>query len=405
MIGVTTAPDLAPEPTLAALVRPRRSRTDRRVAGIAGGWAEQLGVSPLMVRAGLCALTAAGGLGVIIYLLAWATVLDEDKVVDEPARPAGARQKWGLVAVLAGILVFMRSTGIWFGDAVAIPAVLLIMGIAAVWDRDRGVLGWGASSERPRVGQVVVGALLMVGGVVILVQLGPDQLQAIGPVVLGALVILGGAALVFGRWVYRLATDLTNERYERVRSEERADLAAHLHDSVLQTLALIQRTDDPKRMVTLARRQERELRDWLYGDADADDTLSTALRAAADRAEAATDVPIEVIAVGDARLDDGLRALVGATGEAMTNAGKHAGADRVTVYAEVSDGLVEVFVNDLGVGFDPASVNGDRRGISDSIVGRMVRHGGEATVTSELGEGTEVHLTMPHDGPTRETTP
>jgi signal transduction histidine kinase len=393
---VTTTPDLAPEPTLAALVRPRRSRTDRRVAGIAAGWAEQLGVSPLMVRAGLGALTAAGGLGVIIYLLAWATVLDEDKVVDEPARPADARQKWGLVAVFVGILVFMRSTGIWFGDAVAIPAVLLIMGIAAVWDRDRGVLGWGASAERPRVGQVVVGALLMVGGVVILVQLGPDQLQAVGPVVLGAVVILGGAALVFGRWVYRLATDLTNERYERVRSEERADLAAHLHDSVLQTLALIQRTDDPKRMVTLARRQERELRDWLYGDGDGDDTLTGALRAAADRAEAATDVPIEVIAVGDARLDDGLRALVGATGEAMTNAGKHAGADRVTVYAEVGDGLVEVFVNDLGVGFDPAAVNGDRRGISDSIVGRMTRHGGEATVTSEPGEGTEVHLTMPH---------
>jgi signal transduction histidine kinase len=268
-----------------------------------------------------------------------------------------------------------------------------------VWDRDQGVLGWGIKNERPKWGQVVIGGGLIAGGIVILVQLGPDQLQDVGGVVLGAVVIIGGASLIFGRWVYRLATDLTNERYERVRSEERADVAAHLHDSVLQTLALIQRTDDPKRMVTLARRQERELRDWLYGDDSGEETLTGALRAAADRVEASTDVPVEVIAVGDAILDDGLRALVGASGEAMTNAGKHSGADRVTVYAEVGDREVEVFVTDLGTGFDPGSVNGDRRGISDSIVGRMERHGGKARIESDPGEGTEVALTMPHQEP------
>lgn len=395
-----TAPDPRPAPTLAALVQPRRSATDRRVAGVAGGWAEMLGVSPLIVRAALCALTAAGGLGAVVYLVAWGMVLDGDKVVETPARPADRREKLGLVAIFLATLFFMRSVGIWFGDAIAIPAVLLIMGIAAVWDRDQGVLGWGIRNERPKWGQVVIGAGLIVGGVVILVQLGPDQLQDVGGLVLGAVVIIGGAALIFGRWVYRLATDLTDERYERVRSQERAEVAAHLHDSVLQTLALIQRTDDPKRMVTLARRQERELRDWLYGEEAGDETLTGALRAAADRVEASTDVPVEVITVGDAVLDDGLRALVGASGEAMTNAGKHSGAERVSVYAEVGETEVEVYVTDLGSGFDPSAVNGDRRGISDSIVARMARHGGTARIGSELGEGTEIALTMPHQEPT-----
>lgn len=358
-----------------------------------------------MVRAGLCALTAAGGIGIVVYLLAWAVVLDDEKVVEVPSRPATPREKLGLAVVFAGFLLVMRATGLWFGDAIAIPAVLLIIGIAAVWDREQGVLGWGITAERPKVTQVVIGGALMVAGVVILVQLGPDQLQAIGPVVLGAVVLLGGAALVFGRWVYRLASDLTDERYERVRSEERAELAAHLHDSVLQTLALIQRTDDPKRMVTLARLQERELRDWLYGSGiEGPETLTTALRAAADRVESSTDVPVEVITVGDVPLDDGLRALVGASGEAMTNAGKHSGSDRVTVYAEVGDAVAEVFVTDLGRGFDPASVNGDRRGISDSIVARMERHGGAATIDSEPGVGTEVSLSMPIT-PTQESSP
>ncbi len=386
-----------PDPSLMAIFRPRRSKTDRQIAGVAGGWAEQLGLSPLMVRAAIGALAAAGGLGIVVYLVAWAIVLDSEKVVEVPARPANAREKLSLVLLFLGTLFAMRGLGIWFGDAIAWPAVFLIVGIAAVWDRDQGVLGWGISNERPKFGQVLVGIGLMVGGIVILVQVGPSGLQEVGGFILGAVVIFGGAALVFGRWVYLLATDLTDERYERVRSEERAEMAAHLHDSVLQTLALIQRTDDPKKMVTLARRQERELRDWLYtAGGEDDETLGSALRAAADRVEASTDVPVEVISVGDAPLDETLRALVGASGEAMTNAGKHSGADRVSVYAEVGNGQVEVFVTDFGNGFDPESINGDRRGISDSIVGRMERHGGWAHIESEPGEGTEITLTMPH---------
>lgn len=174
-------------------------------------------------------------------------------------------------------------------------------------------------------------------------------------------------------------------------------MAAHLHDSVLQTLALIQRTDDPKRMVTLARAQERELRRWLYERAASpgSDRLSTALQAIADRVEADFDVPVETVMVGDVALDSGIQAAVGAAGEALTNAAKHAGVDRISLYAEVTDNAVEVFITDQGNGFDPSHVGDDRRGITESIVARMERHGGSAAVTSEPGEGTEVHLALP----------
>lgn len=173
-------------------------------------------------------------------------------------------------------------------------------------------------------------------------------------------------------------------------------MAAHLHDSVLQTLALIQRTDDPKKMVTLARSQERELRSWLFDDGAGDaKTLRGALAEAATRVEEAHDVPVSVVVVGESELPSDLRhALVGATTEAMMNAAKHSGADRVSVFAEASNGTVEVFVTDQGSGFDPEKIDGDRKGVSESIRGRMQRHGGTASIDSEAGVGTEVHLTM-----------
>lgn len=173
-------------------------------------------------------------------------------------------------------------------------------------------------------------------------------------------------------------------------------MAAHLHDSVLQTLALIQRTDDPRRMVTLARAQERELRRWLFESVPtaAAETVASALRAAAERVEADHDVPVEVVTVGDAELDERLRALAAAAGEAITNAAAHSGAGRVSVFCEVTDEGVEVYVVDQGKGFDPAAVAPDRRGIRDSIKGRVERHGGTARVDSRVGEGTEVALRM-----------
>ena len=175
-------------------------------------------------------------------------------------------------------------------------------------------------------------------------------------------------------------------------------MAAHLHDSVLQTLAMIQRSDDPRHMVTLARGQERELREWLYGRGDASDgpdDLEAAITDAAARVEAAHDVPVEVVVVGSAVMNDDLRALVQASAEAMNNAGRHSGAGRVSVFVEIGVEKVDVFVADHGKGFDPAVVAPERRGIADSIRGRIKRHGGSVVISSDPGEGTEVHLSMP----------
>ena len=211
------------------------------------------------------------------------------------------------------------------------------------------------------------------------------------------MVTVGGLALLAGPWFWRVATELMDERNGRIRSEARAEMAAHLHDSVLQTLALIQRSSEPKEMASLARTQERELRAWLYSRAPSvrGVTLRDAIDEMAGRVERGNLVRVEAIVVGDLDVDDeGLRALVAACSEATLNAAKHSGVDEVSVYVEVEDGQVSAFVRDEGAGFDPGSVPHDRRGIADSIVRRMERHGGTAEIRSEAGRGTEVVLRL-----------
>jgi signal transduction histidine kinase len=204
-------------------------------------------------------------------------------------------------------------------------------------------------------------------------------------------------ALIFAPWIVRLVRSLGAERAERIRSQERAEMAAHLHDSVLQTLALVQRrADDPSEVSALARRQERELRAWLSGRTAARDErkLVTALEEAAGEVERERGVEVDVVAVGDRLLDERGEALVAATREAMLNAAKFGRGSTVDVYAETSDGRMQVFVRDRGPGFDPAHVPPDRRGVRESIVGRMERNGGRATVSSTPGGGTEVELVL-----------
>lgn len=257
---------------------------------------------------------------------------------------------------------------------------------------------------------------------------GPGDLLS-QPVVEIGLFHVASAAVV--AWAYRELQDrerdraaaeeaLAGERAERARSNERAETAAALHDSVLQTLALIQRrTDDPE-VRRLARAQERGLRDWLHGDRDSPgeagppetpapesaaaasrthrverDTVAAALRDRAAVVEADTDVIVDVVAVGDAAMDDARRALVDAAGEAMRNAACHAGVDRVAVYGEFDQARGFVAVRDRGCGFDPAAVPADRRGVRESIVGRLRRHGGVAEVDTAPGRGTEITLSMP----------
>jgi signal transduction histidine kinase len=205
-----------------------------------------------------------------------------------------------------------------------------------------------------------------------------------------------GMALLTGPWWMRMVTQLGEERSERIRSQERADIAAHLHDSVLQTLALIQRNSaSPREVTRLARGQERELRTLLYGSRTASGQLADELRVAAAEVEDDYAISVETVVVGDVALDDGLAAAAAAAREALVNAAKHAGVTEVSLYAEVEPGAVSIFIKDRGVGFDLDAVAPDRQGVRGSIIGRIERHGGDVRVRSQPGSGTEVEIRMP----------
>jgi signal transduction histidine kinase len=245
--------------------------------------------------------------------------------------------------------------------------------------------------------QVVVGALLVAAGA----GLYLTAEDGVGPrrALVAAAAVCAGLALVAGPWWWRLSHDLASERRERIRIQERDEMAAHIHDSVLQTLALIQRNcGEPRTVATLARHQERELRTWLYGHpspVDEGESLAAALQRVSDEVEDRHGVNVETVLVGDCPLDERFTALVQSSREALSNAARHSGAAVVSTYLEVEPHQATVFVRDRGCGFDPAAVPGDRRGIAESILGRMDRYGGKAAVRSQPGEGTEVELVMP----------
>lgn len=376
----------------------RRSE-DRLIAGICGGLSASTGIAVVYVRAAFITLSFVWGLGVILYAAAWASTIDLPSVEEAgigPVGPAARTTHLGAGMILLAGLIMVRAIGIWPGDGLFWPASAIVFGSAFLLDQ-RGIdsrdflaslVDPGDSSMRRRS---IVGVVLLVAGLAIF---GTSAVPQLGTTLLAVVITGVGLSVLFGPWIWRLANDLGAERSERVRQEERAEMAAHLHDSVLQTLALIQRTDDPKRMLTLARHQERELRRWLYDRAPDAGTgsLSVLLQSTVDRLEADFDIPIDLVVAGGELEGDLVGPLVSATGEAIANAAKHSGAAKVSVYAEVSVDSVDVWVADQGKGFDTATIGSDRRGIADSIIGRMRRHGGSATITSEPGEGTEIHL-------------
>ena len=250
------------------------------------------------------------------------------------------------------------------------------------------------------------GALLVLVGVLVFIT-SADSWDAVRAGLFASIVVVAGLVLALGPGLWRLASALVDERRERIRADERADMAAHLHDSVLQTLALIQRrADDPREVVRIARHQERELRSWLLAgkepptgadegiELDPSASFGGALEDLAGAIETEHGVPIDVVRVRDCPLG-GLEPLLLAAREGMVNAVRHSGAPRVSVYLEVSDTDAVVFVRDRGAGFDPGAVAADRGGLAASIVGRLARHGGAAKVRSKPGMGCELELSLP----------
>jgi signal transduction histidine kinase/phage shock protein PspC (stress-responsive transcriptional regulator) len=389
-----------------------RSTDDRILAGVCGGLAEHLNLDVRVVRVAFAVLALVGGTGLILYAAFWAIVPQRQGETDPPSPPAHSRRRpdrGDIVAVCllaGGVVLLVRQLGLWLGDAFVWPVLAAAFGVAIIWRQadESQRARWGASARAPlatRPGRIVAarlgaGVVLVCAGVVWLL-VAQDGLRAAMNGLLALLVAVVGLGLITGPWWWRLARDLTEERRARVRAQERAELAAHLHDSVLQTLALIQgKAGQPREVQRLARAQERELRSWLFGhpQADGDGTLARAVEAAAAEVEDLHATSIDVVAVGDAPVDEHLAAVVAAAREAMVNAAKFADVERVQVFVEVEGNSVTVFVRDRGVGFDPAAVDPDRRGVSESIVGRMARHGGTATVRSSPGQGTEVELNM-----------
>ena len=401
----------------------RRDRAHGVVGGVCAGLGRRLGIDPLILRIGFVVAAGAGGIGVIFYALAWALVPAGDGDGRAlMARAAGRRESWmvasGLVMLMLAVLLLFRAWGIWVGDAIVWPLILATGGGALIWRQSQGATvvdaparerarpGGGAARPRrvllrlarPSLGIVALGAALVVGAALVFLWLN-GALDLDRDVTLAVLVVVTAMTLILAPWWLRLARGLTEERAERIRTQERAELAAHLHDSVLQTLALMQkRADDPREVATLARRQERELRAWLNAGSRrgraGSDSLAAALEAAVAEIEDAHGVPVEVVAVGDRRLDERAQALVAATREAVLNAVKFAPDAAISVYAEVRGDRAEVFVRDRGPGFDIDAIPPDRRGLRESVLGRMERHGGRAAVHTRPGEGTEVELVM-----------
>jgi signal transduction histidine kinase/phage shock protein PspC (stress-responsive transcriptional regulator) len=379
-----------------------RRHQGRWLAGVCAGLAERFALSVNAVRAGTVVLALAAGPPVVLaYLAAWAILPAGDGGTFPGRRPGPGRALTGgsagdaaaWAAIVVGVILLLAEFSSWLPRSVLLPGLLACAGAAVVW---------GGRQGRYRPLRVAVGvSMVLAGGLATLAAV--SDLRTIGRSAAGAGVVVAGVALMLGPGLARLARSLADERRQRILSEERADVAAHLHDGVLQTLALIQkRAADDKEVRSLARRQERELRDWLYapqapvGPAGVADLLRRELADVEDH----YGVRLEAVLVGDAPLDEAARALVAAGREAARNAATHAGVDSVDVYLEVEPERVSLFVRDRGRGFDPAFVPSDRRGLADSVVGRVRRHGGTAEIRSAPGEGTEIELSVPRPGRT-----
>lgn len=407
--------------------RPRATRVSEGalLGGVCTGLARHLGWPVMVLRIGFVALALTQFVGVIAYGALW-LLMPPQPAATSPGLEAASRQgmrvqtpkkrrraDWdallALVVLGAGLIWIVQLSGLGIKQQIFWPVAFACAGAALVWRQadtarqrewktEAGGRVWLAPliarGGWPAVIRVVIG-LSLVGAAFGIVVAQQNQLQQLPEVLAMTVLALAGLAIVAAPWLHRSRTALNEARAAKVRADARADMAAHLHDSVLQTLALIQRqSDDPKEVQRLARRQERELRTWLYGEEVTDTTLKAALATAAAEVEDERGIPVEVITVGDCDLTEAMQAMIRAAREAIVNAAKHSGADKIDVFAEATEELVEIFVRDRGRGFDSERIDEDRMGVRGSIIGRMTRHGGTARIRSAPGEGTEVRLEM-----------
>ncbi|GLZ76517.1 histidine kinase [Actinorhabdospora filicis] len=413
---------IAPAPAPPEERRLRRAVRGRMLTGVARGLSNHLGLSVVPLRLGLIVLSLFFGLGAMLYVAFWA-------VLPRDADPAGARTRSDLrqlpafVALGAGVLIVQITTG-WGGTNMILGwlIVLVAAGAGLIWQQadpaqrrrwsaEAGGAAWlaalfGRGGKRVLLYRMLGGTVLVlvgVVGVVAVVDPSRDGQEALLNSLMFTAIGVVGIGIVLGPMVWRMMTQLSAEREAHAREQERAEVAGMIHDQVLHTLALIQRrAEDPREVARLARGQERTLRNWLYKPtAEPTEKLSAAIDQVAAEVDEVYGLTVDVVCVGDCDVDGPTVALVAATRESLVNVARHAGVDTVSVYAEVEEDQISVFVRDRGAGFDVDAVLGneesDRHGVRGSIIGRMKRHGGDAKIISEPGAGTEVRLSMPRE--------
>lgn len=383
----------------------------RIVGGVAGGVADHLGVDVFKVRVAFALMAIMAGAGIVAYGLLWIF----SPVGTDVDRPSSAERQRALGLAAIGLGLAAGLAWLLDGTAAAVlaPIVVVVVGSALVWrefdsEGPRSILGMPKKPTVLSWARVVGGATLIVLGLGVVVLARVD-LASVRSSLLAVIVTLVGAALLTVPVWLRMWRALNAERSARIRNDEREEIASHLHDSVLQTLALIQKqSDHPQEVMRLARGQERELRKWLFEDRDSDHTsLAEALKTISGEVEDQYGVTVRPITVGDVQLeledsDSGLprehfTALLGATREALINAAKHSGEVNIDLFAETEPHRVTVFVRDRGSGFDEHLVPMDRQGLAKSIRGRIERRGGEVSIRSTVGKGTEVRILMPRE--------
>ena len=403
-------------------VVPRSSRPLNAawLGGVCAGLADHLRWSPLVLRVLFVVLAATGLIGVALYLVLWLVMPRSTAQVQAPgieaATRTGMRQAAaglrpvdysvaGALALLGIGLLWIFQTSAWGLDPLLFAAGLLASaGLALIWwqadqastreVRSSGLRRWLTPlvAHRSTIAAIMLG-LLALGAAISLMAIRQQHLGEVGRLLLVLGLVVVAIVLAGLPWLLRIRHALAQARDDKLLADAHADMAAHLHDSVLQTLALIQRqAQDPRAVVRLARRQERDLRQWLYGETTDESSFTRALSVIAEDVEADHGIDIDLVTVGDCELTGEVTSVVRAAREAMVNAARHAGVERIDVYAEVDDDQVSVYVRDRGVGFDPAGIDADRMGVRGSIVERVKRAGGRAIIRSSPGDGTEVRL-------------